>query len=100
MNDFGRVYLNEFSKCQTNDSNSIDILLNLYEYYEKYEKGINEMLGQQQCSILLPLHHKLVQIKDLMTQQQNDSNRTTPLPNNSFLIDSTTKLTTQMNHLV
>ena len=106
-------YLNEFSKCQTNDSNSIDILLNLYEYYEKYEKGINEMLGQQQCSVLLPLHHKLVQIKDLMISQHqqdqeniivSDSNRTTPIPtssyNNSFLIDSTTKLTTPMNHLV
>jgi hypothetical protein len=78
------------------------------------------MLGQQQCSILLPLHHKLVQIKDLMmnqheTEMQTVSNRSTPIPHNnnnniclnynstSFLIDncnSTTKLSTNMNHLV
>jgi hypothetical protein len=89
-------YLNEFSKCQQqqqvttqqlgftvnnnsnnnnnnqnglNDVNSIQVLLQLYEYYEKYEKQINVSLGQQQCSILLPVHHRLVQIKDLMMSQ-------------------------------
>ena len=85
------------------------------------------MLGQQQCSILLPLHHKLVQIKDLMLNQHDievvkpeqtvNSDRSTPLPlvfnnsnnlnlnynSNNFLIDncnSATKLTAPMNHLV
>ncbi len=87
-------YLNEFSKCQQqqqatqhlgatlnnsgstsvtgaalNEINSIQVLLQLYEYYEKYEKQINTLLGQQQCSILLPVHHRLVQIKDLMMSQ-------------------------------
>jgi hypothetical protein len=87
-------YLNEFSKCQQqqqatqqlgstlnnsggasatgavlNEINSIQVLLQLYEYYEKYEKQINALLGQQQCSILLPVHHRLVQIKDLMMSQ-------------------------------
>jgi hypothetical protein len=44
--------------------------MSLYEYYEKFEAQINTTLGQQQCSILLPLHHKLVQIKDLMMSNQ------------------------------
>ena len=88
-------YLNEFSKClhqqfnqqqigslintpttsssttAINDINSLKVLLQLYEYYEKYEQQINASLGQQQCSILLPVHHRLVQIKDLMMMNNN-----------------------------
>jgi len=88
-------YLNEFSKCQqqqqitqpigatinqnqsqvnggchlNSDLSSIQILLQLYEYYEKYEQQINSSLGKQQCSILLPVHHRLVQIKEHMMSQ-------------------------------
>jgi len=90
-------YLNEFSKCQNqqqiaqpigatinqnnqaqvnggachlnSDLSSIQILLQLYEYYEKYEQQINASLGKQQCSILLPVHHRLVQIKEHMMSQ-------------------------------
>jgi hypothetical protein len=87
-------YLNEFAKCQhqqfamqhmgnlvnqstqstaSNDINALKVLLQLYEYYEKYEKQINALMGQQQCSILLPVHHRLVQIKDLMMNGNNGS---------------------------
>jgi len=88
-------YLNEFAKCQqlqqpsqpigatinqsqsqansaghlNSDLGSIQILLQLYEYYEKYEQQINASLGKQQCSILLPVHHRLVQIKEHMMSQ-------------------------------
>lgn len=47
----------------------IQILLQLYQYYEKFEQPINALLGQQQCSVLLPLHHRLVQIKELLNNQ-------------------------------
>jgi len=87
-------YLNEFCKFQsqsqnvqtiggtirsnlpspvssTSEVNTIQVLMQLYEYYEKFEQPINALLGQQQCSVLLPVHHKLVQIKDLLTNQVN-----------------------------
>lgn len=48
-------------------STPIQALTRLYEVYEKHESGINMDLGQQQCSILLPVHHRLVQIKELMS---------------------------------
>jgi hypothetical protein len=99
-------YLNEFAKCQqqqhmsqpigatinhqttpnthvNSELSSIQTLLQLYEYYEKYEQQINASLGKQQCSILLPVHHRLVQIKDLMMTQagqiifNNNNNNTT-----------------------
>jgi hypothetical protein len=80
-------YLNEFSKCQqqvqhseplgqtvTNstpsrcsaDVSSLQVLTQLYEYYERLEQPVNALLGQQQCSVLLPVHHRLVQIKELL----------------------------------
>jgi hypothetical protein len=45
----------------------VQSLTKLYEVYERHEAGINAELGQQQCSILLPVHHRLVQIKELMS---------------------------------
>lgn len=84
-------YLNEFTKFQQHtqpsqqlgatmingaqpisnaqDINPIQTLLQLYEVYEKFEQPINALLGQQQCSVLLPVHHRLVQIKELLTNQ-------------------------------
>ena len=85
-------YLNEFAKRQqhqfatqrvaslhqagtdqhataSNNNNNISalkVLTQLYEYYDRHEQPINSQLGQQQCSVLLPVHHRLVQIKDLM----------------------------------
>ncbi len=50
----------------SDELSSIQILLKLYEFYGKQEQQINLDLGQQQCSILLPVHHRLVQIKELM----------------------------------
>ena len=83
-------YLNEFTKFQQHtqpsqqlggtiintqpissrtDTNPIQTLLQLYEVYEKFEQPINALLGQQQCSVLLPVHHRLVQIKELLSNQ-------------------------------
>ena len=93
-------YLNEFAKCHQQqqqhqqigatlnhavsaaappcgDVNGMQVLLQLYEYYEKYERQVNTLLGQQQCSILLPVHHRLVQIKDLMMSQSCSNNNAT-----------------------
>ncbi|CAF0765273.1 unnamed protein product [Brachionus calyciflorus] len=94
-------YLNEFSKCktfeqqnqilgatlgnsqvsQTNQTelNQVQVLLQLYDYYEKYQHQINTALGQQQCSVLLPVHHRLVQIKDLMSMSTMTTNNPTTL---------------------
>ena len=46
-------------------------LIRVYEVYEKFEAQINADLGQQQCSVLLPVHHRLVQIKELMSNGGN-----------------------------
>ena len=88
-------YLNEFAKFQQHSQqtqqlgativpqqhaaahtevNAVQVLLQLYEYYEKYEQPINASLGQQQCSILLPVHHRLVQIKELLMNTASNSN--------------------------
>ena len=64
---------------QPGEPGQIDTLLHLYEYYEKYEQAINANLGQQQCSILLPVHHRLVQIKDLM-MTSSSSTALSPAP--------------------
>lgn len=62
----GATINNQMGQCNHHDVNQVQVLLQMYEYYEKYEQQINTALGQQQCSILLPVHHRLVQIKDLM----------------------------------
>jgi len=87
-------YLNEFSKFQQNtqsgqtlgatvrsnvaaapaargEVSSCQVLMQLYEYYEKFEQPINALLGQQQCSVLLPVHHRLVQIRELLNNQNS-----------------------------
>jgi hypothetical protein len=46
---------------------SIHNLVLIYQYYEKYETEINERLGQNDCAVLLPVHHRLIQIKELMS---------------------------------
>lgn len=85
-------YLNEFSKCQQQSQNSqpfgatisnctpsrsevnmLQVFTQLYEYYERLEHPVNALLGQQQCSVLLPVHHRLVQIKELLSSGQNVS---------------------------
>lgn len=120
-------YLNEFSKCkqqeqhtqllgatinnqmgQSNhsDVNSVQVLLQLYEYYERYEQQINTALGQQQCSILLPVHHRLVQIKELMMSNPHSSvcnpatlNRTTPYLNQSTFNQQQQQYTNQYQQI-
>ena len=106
-------YLSEFSKCknfemqsqtlaatvnnnnapsttQTNrqhvhtELNSVQVLLQLYEYYEKYQHQINTALGQQQCSVLLPVHHRLVQIRELMSMSTMNVTSQTLNRNNIF----------------
>lgn len=72
-------YLNEFGKMHGSQGNNADVggqvnaLLKCYALYEKCEAQCNQALGQQQCSILLPVHHRLVQIKELMTSPAKTS---------------------------
>jgi hypothetical protein len=66
------------------EMSAVQNLTKLYEVYEKYETGINTDLGQQQCSILLPVHHRLVQIKELMSNGGNASNLNMIQQNASF----------------
>lgn len=66
----------------------IQALTRLYEAYEKHENGINIDLGQQQCSILLPVHHRLVQIKELMNGGSN-TNGTVQIVNTTSTLNRT-----------
>lgn len=61
-------YMNEFGKLHPGlgDHAQLQVLLKCYALYERCETQCNQALGQQQCSILLPVHHRLVQIKELM----------------------------------
>lgn len=80
-------YLNEFGKMHSSgmqDLGQVNALLKCYALYEKCESQCNQALGQQQCSILLPVHHRLVQIKDLMTGGTAKTTTTTAtMANNS-----------------
>ena len=98
-------YLNEFSKsrCQQNQQigatlnqqlpfgyttelSSMQVLLQLYEFYERGESQINSHLNQQQHSaILLPVHHRQVQIKDLMMRGTNSNVNATLNRTNQYL---------------
>jgi hypothetical protein len=66
------------------EMSAVQNLTKLYEVYEKFETGINSDLGQQQCSILLPVHHRLVQIKELMSSNGNNQSN---MNNNSNTIN-------------
>lgn len=79
-------YLNEFTKMHPSTAqteiNHVQVLAKCYSLYEKCESQCNQALGQQQCSILLPVHHRLVQIKDLMSNTASSTVKTPSYINN------------------
>ncbi|CAF1246640.1 unnamed protein product [Rotaria magnacalcarata] len=48
------------------DDSAIESLLKLYQFYELYSEPINQHIGENHVSILLPVHHLLVQIRQLL----------------------------------
>lgn len=124
-------YLNEFSKCQqqvqqnqplgqtisnnttrrSTEISSLQVFTQLYEYYERLEQPVNALLGQQQCSVLLPVHHRLVQIKELLVsngqampmtlnRMQYSQNTLNPYqqPVNCYATASATVASSDFNH--
>ncbi|CAF0881225.1 unnamed protein product [Adineta steineri] len=48
------------------DDTSIDCLFKLYQFYELHSESINQHIGENHVSVLLPVHHLLVQIRQLI----------------------------------
>jgi hypothetical protein len=48
------------------EMSSCEVLMQLYEYYDMFEQPIIALLGQLQCSVLLPVHHRFFQIGELL----------------------------------
>ncbi|CAF2390973.1 unnamed protein product [Rotaria sp. Silwood2] len=48
------------------DDIAIESLFKLYQFYELYSEPINQHIGENHVSVLLPVHHLLVQIRQLL----------------------------------
>ncbi|CAF3473695.1 unnamed protein product [Rotaria socialis] len=56
------------------DHTAIECLFKLYQFYELHSEPINQHIGENHVSVLLPVHHLLVQIRQLIN---SDTMRTT-----------------------
>jgi len=48
------------------DDYAIECLFKLYQFYELFSEPINQHIGENHVSVLLPVHHLLVQIRQLL----------------------------------
>ncbi|CAF1071922.1 unnamed protein product, partial [Adineta ricciae] len=61
---------NDIRSLTLNDDRAIECLFKLYEFYESNSEPINQHIGENHVSVLLPVHHLLVRIRQLL---QSDS---------------------------
>ncbi|CAF1594822.1 unnamed protein product, partial [Didymodactylos carnosus] len=68
-----------------NDENTIKTLAKLYNFYEINSEQINQHIGENHVSVLLPIHHSLLQIRQLLKSIQLPSST-----NSSNILTDTT----------
>ncbi|CAF0917087.1 unnamed protein product [Rotaria sordida] len=58
------------------DHTSMECLFKLYQFYELHSEPINQHIGENHVSVLLPVHHLLVQIRQLINSDSIRTNTT------------------------
>ncbi|CAF2766041.1 unnamed protein product [Rotaria sp. Silwood2] len=58
------------------DHTAIECLFKLYQFYELHSEPINQHIGENHVSVLLPVHHLLVQIRQLINSDTIRTNTT------------------------
>ncbi|CAF1166098.1 unnamed protein product [Adineta steineri] len=65
-NSYSQLSLNDIRSVILADDTAIECLFKLYQFYELYSEPINQHIGENHVSVLLPIHHLLVQIRQLI----------------------------------